>query len=122
MPENEANPQTQDQLSLNPWEAAYLRYESPEEEIRKFIRRLTRLGAPQWPRAAEIVELFCGRGNGLIALARLGSTRLERADLWPRLVAQSRHAAACMVSECRQLPVADRRKERLIVQAGLHHL
>ena len=36
-PENETNPQTQDQLSLNPWEAAYLRFESPEEEIRKFI-------------------------------------------------------------------------------------
>jgi len=56
---------TQDQLSLNPWEAAYLRFESPEEEIRKFVRRLTRLGAPQWPRDAEIVELFCGRGNGV---------------------------------------------------------
>src|SRR6266513_1650687 len=67
-PENETNPQTQDQLSLNPSEAAYLRFESPEEEIRKFIRRLTRLGASQWPRDAEIVELFCGRGNGLLSL------------------------------------------------------
>src|SRR6266851_3118921 len=57
-PENKPNPQPQNQLSPDPWEAAYLRFESPEEEIQKFIKRLTRLGAPQWPRDAEIVELL----------------------------------------------------------------
>src|SRR6267143_1244854 len=121
-PENETNPQTQDQLSLNPWEAAYLRFESPEEEIRKFIRRLTRLGAPQWRRDAEIVELFCGRGNGLIALQRLGFTRLEGVDLSPRLLAQFKGSAKCTVADCRRLPFADRSKVVLIVQGGLHHL
>jgi ubiquinone/menaquinone biosynthesis C-methylase UbiE len=121
-PENETNLQTQDQLSLNPWEAAYLRFESPEEEIRKFIRRLTRLGAPQWPRDAEIVELFCGRGNGLIALQRLGFTRLEGVDLSPRLLAQFKGSAKCTVADCRRLPFADRSKDVLIVQGGLHHL
>jgi ubiquinone/menaquinone biosynthesis C-methylase UbiE len=121
-PENKTNPQPQDQLSPDPWEAAYLRFESPEEEIQKFIKRLTRLGAPQWPRDAEIVELFCGRGNGLIALQRLGFTRLEGVDLSPRLVAQYRGPAKCIVTDCRQLPFADRSKEVLIVQGGLHHL
>ncbi len=121
-PENKPNPQPQNQLSPDPWEAAYLRFESPEEEIRKFLKRLTRLGAPQWPRDAEIVELFCGRGNGLIALERLGFTRLEGADLSPRLVAQYRGPAKCIVSDCRQLPFADRSKDVLIVQGGLHHL
>jgi len=121
-PENKTNPQPQNQLSPDPWEAAYLRFESPEEEIRKFLKRLTRLGAPQWPRDAEIVELFCGRGNGLIALERLGFTRLEGVDLSPRLVAQYRGPAKCIVSDCRHLPFADRSKEVLIVQGGLHHL
>src|SRR6266478_5543084 len=121
-PENETNPQTQDQLSLNPWEAAYLRFESPEEEIRKFIRRLTRLGARQWPCDAEIVELFCGRGNGLIALQLLGFTRLEGVDLSPRLLAQYKGPAKCTVADCRKLPFPDLSKDVLIVQGGLHHL
>src|ERR1700682_1296484 len=83
IPGDETKPQVQNAQSLNPWEAAYLRFESPEEEIRKFIRRLTRLGAPQWPRDAEIVELFCWRGNGLLALQQLGFTRPEGVDLSP---------------------------------------
>jgi ubiquinone/menaquinone biosynthesis C-methylase UbiE len=121
-PENETNPQTQDQLSLNLWGVAYLRFESPEEEIRKFVRRLTRLGAPQWPRDAEIVELFCGRGNGLLALQQLGFTRPEGVDLSPRLLAQFKASAECTVADCRRLPSADRSKDVLIVQGGLHHL
>ncbi len=106
----------------DPWEAAYLRFETPEQEIQKFIGRLNRLGAPQWPRDAEIVELFCGRGNGLIALGRLGFTRIEGVDLSPRLVAHYRGPAKCIVGDCRQLPFADRSKDVLIVQGGLHHL
>ena len=121
-PENETNPQTQDQLSLNLWGVAYLRFESPEEEIRKFVRRLTRLGAPQWPRDAEIVELFCGRGNGLLALQQLGFTRPEGVDLSARLLAQFKASAECTVADCRRLPSADRSKDVLIVQGGLHHL
>ncbi len=112
----------QNVLSPDPWEAAYLRFETPEEEIRKFIARLNRLGAPQWPRNAEIVELFCGRGNGLIALDRLGFTRVEGVDLSPRLIAQFKGSAKCIVADCRQLPYADRSKDVLIVQGGLHHL
>jgi ubiquinone/menaquinone biosynthesis C-methylase UbiE len=121
-PGNETNLQTQNGLSPDPWEAAYLRFESPEQEIQKFIKRLTRLGASRWPRDVEIVELFCGRGNGLIALERLGFARLEGVDLSPRLVAQYRGPAKCLVGDCRRLPFADRSKDVLIVQGGLHHL
>src|SRR5690349_24204483 len=112
----------QEVLAPDPWEAAYLRFETPEEEIHKFIGRLNRLGARQWPRDAEIVELFCGRGNGLVALQRLGFTRLEGVDLSPRLIAQYKGTANCIVADCRKLPFADRSKDVLIVQGGLHHL
>jgi ubiquinone/menaquinone biosynthesis C-methylase UbiE len=121
-PENETNPPSQNALSPDPWEAAYLRFETPEEEIQKFMARLNRLGAPQWPRDVEIVELFCGRGNGLVALDRLGFTRLEGVDLSPRLLAEYRGPAKCIVGDCRHLPFADRSKDILIVQGGLHHL
>ncbi len=106
----------------DPWEAAYLRFETREQETQKFIGRLNRLGAPQWPRDSEIVELFCGRGNGLIALGRLGFTRIEGVDLSPRLVAHYRGPAKCIVGDCRQLPFEDCSKDVLIVQGGLHHL
>ena len=108
--------------SPDPWEAAYLRFESPEQEIRKFFSRLRKLGAGQWPRDAEIVELFCGRGNGLTALERLGFTHIEGVDLSPRLIAQYRGPAKCFVGDCRQLPFATGSKDVLIVQGGLHHL
>jgi hypothetical protein len=68
-------------FKLSPWETAYSRFESPEQEIQKFTRRLNKLGAANWPRDADIVELFCGRGNGLHALSQLGFTRLEGVDL-----------------------------------------
>jgi ubiquinone/menaquinone biosynthesis C-methylase UbiE len=108
--------------SPDPWEAAYLRFETPQQEIRKFVARLRHLGADHWPRDAEIVELFCGRGNGLRALQSLGFTRLEGVDLSPRLLAQYTGPAKCTLADCRQLPFADRSKDVLIVQGGLHHL
>src|SRR5258708_5155077 len=87
-PGNETNSQMQNVLSPDPWEAASLLSKPPEEEIRKFTARLNRLAAPQWPRNAEIVELFCGRGKGLIPLDRPGSPRVEGVALPPRLIAQ----------------------------------
>jgi ubiquinone/menaquinone biosynthesis C-methylase UbiE len=114
--------EAQNTPAVNPWEAAYLRFETPEQEIAKFISRLNRLGARDWPRDAEIVELFCGRGNGLVALEKLGFTRLEGVDLSPRLIAQYRGSAKCTVADCRKLPFPDRSKDVLIVQGGLHHL
>jgi hypothetical protein len=61
----------------DPWEAAYLAFETPEQEVAKFVSRLRKLGAHDWPKDSQIVELFCGRGSGLVALHRLGFTRIE---------------------------------------------
>jgi len=104
------------------WEAAYLRFETPEEEIRKFVRSLRKLGANQWPRNAEIVELFCGRGNGLNALQRLGFDRVEGMDLSSALLAQYQGPARTHLGDCRHLPFPERSKDVVIVQGGLHHL
>lgn len=106
----------------NAWEAAYLRFETPEEERRKFLRRLRKLGAESWPRDAEVVELFCGRGNGLHALRHLGFTRLEGVDLSPALLANYDGPAKCVVADCRQLPFPNESRDIAIVQGGLHHL
>ena len=122
MSEPHTESEAQAVLTPDPWEAAYLRFETQEEEIRKFVSRLNRLGARQWSRDAEIVELFCGRGSGLIALQRLGFTRLEGVDLSPRLLAQYQGSTNCIVADCRKLPFGDRSKDILIVQGGLHHL
>ncbi len=106
----------------DPWEAAYLAFETPEQEINKFVGRLMKLGALHWPRDAQIVELFCGRGNGLHALRRMGFTNIEGVDLSPSLLAQYRGDAQCHVSDCRQLPFEHSSQDVLIVQGGLHHL
>jgi SAM-dependent methyltransferase len=107
---------------VDPWEEAYLRFETPEEEIQKFLGRLRRLGASSWPRDTRVVELFCGRGNGLRAWERLGFTNLEGVDLSPRLVAKYDGPAKCHVGDCRHLPFANASKDAAIVQGGLHHL
>ncbi len=104
------------------WEDAYERFETPAQEIAKFTRRLKSFGAQTWPRDARIVELFCGRGNGLVTLERLGFTSLAGVDLSPALVAAYRGAAQCHVADCRHLPFADASQDILIVQGGLHHL
>jgi SAM-dependent methyltransferase len=106
----------------DPWEAAYLRFETPEEEIRKFVGRLRRLGATNWPRDIRIVELFCGRGNGLRAWERLGFRKVEGVDLSPRLIAKYDGLAKCYVADCRNLPFSDCSRDAAIVQGGLHHL
>ena len=115
-------PVSRSETASDPWEDAYARFETPEDEIQKFVKRLEKLGAAEWARQAEIVELFCGRGNGLQALQRLGFHHIEGLDLSPRLIAQYRGEAKCTVADCRHLPFEDRSKDVLIVQGGLHHL
>lgn len=109
-------------LSDDPWEAAYTRFETPEREIAKFVSRLRGLGAAQWSRESKIVELFCGRGNGLQALNRLGFQDIEGVDLSARLIALYEGSAKCYVCDCRNLPFPDQSRDILIVQGGLHHL
>lgn len=106
----------------DPWEAAYLRFQTPEQEVRKFTLRLLRLGARGWPRDARVLELFCGRGNGLRALERLGFRRLEGVDRSPTLVARYQGPAVCHVADCRALPFESGSRDIAIVQGGLHHL
>jgi SAM-dependent methyltransferase len=107
---------------VEPWEAAYLRFEQPEDEVKKFIHRLDRMGAARWPRDAKILELFCGRGNGLVALERLGFTHIHGVDLSPRLVRLYDGSGTCLVGDCRTLPVREGSQDVAIVQGGLHHL
>jgi SAM-dependent methyltransferase len=104
------------------WEEAYLRFETPEEEIRKFTGRLRRLGAELWSREARILEIFCGRGNGLVALERLGFTRLQGVDLSPRLVRLYHGRGRCAAGDCRAMPFRSASHDVAIVQGGLHHL
>jgi ubiquinone/menaquinone biosynthesis C-methylase UbiE len=104
------------------WEKAYTRFETPEQEIRKFTRRLATLGVAKWSRHAEIVELCCGRGTGLQALSQLGFTRLAGVDLSASLVARYKGSATLYVCDCRQLPFDTQSKDIVIVQGGLHHL
>ena len=106
----------------DPWEEAYLRFETPEQEIEKFIERLKFMGATKWPRDAAIVELFCGRGSGLQALHQLGFIHVEGIDLSPSLAAEYAGPGKILVGDCRRLPFENASKDVLIVQGGLHHL
>jgi SAM-dependent methyltransferase len=106
----------------NAWEAAYLRFETPEQEVRKFRRRLLGMGSARWRRDWQIVELFCGRGSGLRALHDLGFTQVEGIDLSPVLAGQYSGPGKIVVGDCRRLPFADESRDLLIVQGGLHHL
>jgi SAM-dependent methyltransferase len=108
--------------SADAWAAAYRRFETPEEEIAKFLRRLRAFGASTWPRDAKIVEIFCGRGNGLRALERLGFAHLEGIDLSPELLADYTGPARTVAADCRELPLETHSRDVIIVQGGLHHL
>jgi ubiquinone/menaquinone biosynthesis C-methylase UbiE len=104
------------------WEAAYIRFETPEQEVRKFITRLRHLGAAKWPRDAAALELCCGRGSGLVALDRLGFSRVHGIDLSPRLLVLHQRRGRCVVGDCRRLPVPSLSHDLAIVHGGLHHL
>ncbi len=104
------------------WEAAYSRFETPEEEVRKFVGRYRRLGIDALSRSSQVVELFCGRGSGLTALERMGFESLEGVDLSPGLTARYRGPAQLYVGDCRQLRFETCSKDLVIIQGGLHHL
>ena len=127
MVETEANRRLEslprsDAPNMSVWESAYLSFETPEEEIRKFVRRLVRMGVEKWRRDARTVELFCGRGNGLHALERLGFKNIEGVDLSPRLLKKYQGIGRLYLCDCRYLPFADQSRDVLIIQGGLHHL
>jgi len=115
---NEATTSTTD----GAWEAAYLRFETPRQEQEKFIKRLGSLGVETWDRGLTITELFCGRGNGLIAWHRLGFENLEGLDISADLVARYEGPARVHVGDARSLPFEDESRDVVAVQGGLHHL
>ncbi len=104
------------------WQAAYLRFETPEQEIRKFERRLRAMRALEWPRDWLITEMFCGRGSGLHALSRLGFQKIQGLDRSPRLLSLYRGPGTIVACDCREIPNADQSQDVLVVQGGLHHL
>lgn len=104
------------------WEDAYRRFESPEEEISKFRQRLLSVGAKTWPAGSSVLELCCGRGNGLRALSSLGFESLSGVDLSEPLLASYDGPARLFLGDCRDLKLPDRSVDIVIVQGGLHHL
>jgi len=104
------------------WEAAYKRFETPEEEIQKFLGRLRAFGFEQLPKEIRVAELFCGRGGGLVALGRLGMTNVEGVDLSESLLEEYRGDAVLHLADCRSLPFEDASFDAAIVHGGLHHL
>lgn len=104
------------------WEAAYERFETPEEEIQKFIRRLTAFGFPDLPKSSRIVEIFCGRANGLVALERMGFDQIEGVDLSESLLEQYGGPGTLHLADCLDLPLETGQYDIVIVQGGLHHL
>jgi SAM-dependent methyltransferase len=104
------------------WEENYARFETPEEEIQKFITRFRELGASEWSPDARILDIFCGRGNGLKALERLGFNRLEGVDLSARLLEQYSGPAQLYVGDAGELKLGDACIDIVVVQGGLHHL
>lgn len=111
------------QLCCDPeWEAAYKRFETPEEEIAKFIGRLKRFGFDSIDRQSRIVEVFCGRGNGLVALEKMGFTNLEGVDLSDSLLEEYSGSATLHLADCLELPLEESAYDIAIVQGGLHHL
>jgi SAM-dependent methyltransferase len=104
------------------WERAYLRFETPEQEIAKFTKRLKALGVDGWRRDARVLDIFCGRGNGLKALEGFGFTDLNGVDLSPHLLRQYQGPARLYVGDARDMRFPDASFDIVIVQGGLHHL
>lgn len=104
------------------WEDAYLRFESPQQEVEKFCKRLRRLGVDRWSRDSEVVELFCGRGGAIHAWHRLGFRRVSGVDLSERLLRCFEGEATLYAADARRLPFADASRDIIAVQGGLHHL
>lgn len=104
------------------WEAAYAAFESPEQETRKFLGRLKRLRADEYARDSRVLELFCGRGSGLVAWERLGFRRVIGADLSISLLQAFPGRTARTAADARDLPFGDGSFDVVSVQGGLHHL
>ena len=128
MTENDSTPNiiqhvARGQICCDPaWEDAYKRFETPEEEIDKFTKRLIRFGFDQLPKDTRINEIFCGRGGGLVALERLGFCNIEGTDLSDTLLEEYCGPATLHLANCMHMPFEDASYDAIIVHGGLHHL
>jgi len=104
------------------WEAAYRRFETPEEEYAKFKKRFLEMGIDKLPKDSAIADIFCGTGNGLRVLGEWGFTNLTGVDLSPHLIGQAPVNARRVVADCTDLKFPDQSVDYFIVQGGLHHL
>jgi ubiquinone/menaquinone biosynthesis C-methylase UbiE len=104
------------------WEVAYQRFETPEQERRKFLRRLRSLGAHRWDRRTGILEICSGRGSGLLAWRALGFRDVYGLDLSVALVLASDLHRSSVIGDARRLPFRTASRDVAIVQGGLHHL
>jgi len=104
------------------WEELFVLFETPEEERRKFIRRLKQLRVEKWNKELRIMELFCGRGSGLFAWESLGFKNVEGVDISAELVNGYSGKAKCHVGDACSLPFADESYDIVCIQGGLHHL
>lgn len=104
------------------WESQYSRFETPNQEFRKSLRRLRKFGAPSWKRNWEVVELFCGRGSGLKALETMGFSRIVGVDISATLLGRYSGKAATLNADCRKRIFLNGSKDVIIIQGGLHHL
>jgi ubiquinone/menaquinone biosynthesis C-methylase UbiE len=104
------------------WESAYERFETPEQEKSKFRQRFRQMGFEQLGRDLRVVDLFCGRGNGLRALQEMGFRNLTGVDLSPSLLQQAPPEASRIVADCTDLRFEPGSVDIFVVQGGLHHL
>ncbi len=111
------------QICCDPeWEAAYKRFESPEQEIAKFIDRLKRFGFDKMSKQIRVAEVFCGRGGGLVALERMGFQHLDGVDLSETLLSEYRGPATLHLADCMSMPFVSNSFDAVIIHGGLHHL
>ena len=104
------------------WEHAYGKFESPEEERSKFLQRFRQMGFEDLDRNLTVVDLFCGRGNGLRALQEMGFRNLTGVDLSPSLLHQAPQEAHRSVADCTALQFDPGSVDVFVVQGWLHHL
>lgn len=110
------------QAPLDAWEEAYRDFETPDEEVAKFHRRLRALGIDTLNRSSRILEICCGRGNALTAWTRLGFTRTVGLDLSCALLRLYAGAEPRIGGDIRAMPFADASCDIVAVHGGLHHL
>lgn len=104
------------------WERAYQAFETPEQELRKFVNRLRSIGAERWDRGSRVLEICSGRGSGLRAWHAIGFADVVGVDYSHALVSTHRGPGRCVLGDARALPLSSASRDIAVVQGGLHHL